>query len=350
MKIRDVRAYHAHSPGAPPDWRSSLGQIVVAVESSDGLVGIGVGGSGAASVHVIRSVLRAMLVGHEVEPVEVHWRRLYRSSIAYGRKGLAIMALSGVDLALWDLRGKAAGKPIYELLGGARHRRMPMYASLGDDPGSAVAAGFTAVKLHLPAIRSADDRAAVLRTVRKARDAIGPNTRLMTDAFMNWDVATALALAGPFRELGVEWLEEPLLPDDFAGYAELARHSPIAIAGGEHEYTAASFRELAERRLHSILQPDVTWCGGMTELVKIYAIAAEHGLKVCPHRGAEVWALHAIAALEPNDPLPEAGRKWITWLKGQPEPDRGWITVPTQPGFGVEVDETELSSSQSPSS
>ena len=225
-----------------------------------------------------------------------------------------------------------------------------MYASLGDDPASAVAAGFTAVKLHLPAIHSIEDRAVVLRTVREARDAIGLNTRLMTDAFMSWDVETALALAGPFGELGVEWLEEPLLPDDFAGYAELARQSPIPIAGGEHEYTAAAFRELAERRLHNILQPDVTWCGGMTELVKIYAIAAEYGLKVCPHRGAEVWALHAIAALEPRDPLPEAGRKWITWLKGQPQPERGWITVSTHPGFGVEVDETELSSSQSPSS
>lgn len=345
MNIRDVRAYHPHSPDAPPDWRTSLGQILVAIETTDGLVGFGVGGGGPAAIHVIRAVFREMLIGCEVEPVEEHWQRLYRASIAYGRKGVAIMALSGIDLALWDLRGKAAGKPIHELLGGVRHRRMPIYASLGDDPASAVAAGYTAVKLHLPAIRGVEDRAAVLRTVREARAAIGPNTRLMTDAFMNWDVETALALTGPFRELAVEWLEEPLLPDDFAGYAELAQHSPIPIAGGEHEYTAAGFRELAERRLHSILQPDVSWCGGMTELVKIYAIAAEHGLKVCPHRGAEVWALHAIAALEPRDPLPEAGRKWITWLKGQPQPDRGWITVPTQPGFGVEVDERTLTPS-----
>ena len=342
MRIREVRASQPQAPDAPPDWRTSLGQILVVIETTDGLVGLGVGGGGVASVHLIRSVFREMLVGRDVEPVESHWQRLYRASIAYGRKGLAIMALSGVDLALWDLRGKAAGKPIYDLLGGAKHRRMPMYASLGDDPASAVAAGFTAVKLHLPAIRSDEECAGVLRTVREARDAIGPNVRLMTDAFMNWDVATALALAGPFSELGVEWIEEPLLPDDFAGYAELARKSPVAIAGGEHEYTAAAFRELAERRLHTILQPDVTWCGGMTELVKIYAIAAEHALKVCPHRGAEVWALHAIAALEPNNPLPEAGRKWITWLDGQPQPDRGWITVPTRPGFGVEANEKSL--------
>jgi L-rhamnonate dehydratase len=339
MKIRDVRACQPPSPEAPPDWRSSLGQILVAIETTDGLVGFGVGGGGAAAFHVIRAVFRDMLAGRDVEPVEEHWERLYRASVAYGRKGLAIMALSGIDLALWDLRGKAAGKPIHELLGGARHRRMPMYASLGDDPASAVAAGFTAVKLHLPPIRSDGDRAAVVQAVREARNAIGPNVRLMADAFMNWDVETALALAGPFSELGVEWLEEPLLPDDFAGYAELARLAPIPIAGGEHEYTAAAFRELADRRLHSVLQPDVTWCGGMTELVKIYAIAAEHGLKVCPHRGAEIWALHAIAALEPIDPLPEAGRKWITWLRGQPQLDRGWITVPDGPGFGVGVDE-----------
>ncbi len=345
MKIRDVRACQPHSADAPPDWRSSLGQILVSIETSDAIVGFGVGGGGAASVHVIGAVFREMLVGREVEPVELHFERLYRASLAYVRKGLVIMALSGIDLALWDLRGKAAGKPIHELLGGAKHHRMPMYASLGQDPAQAVAQGYQAVKLHLPPVHTEAERKLVLTTVQQARQDIGPHVRLMTDAFMNWDVLSALALAGPFAELGVEWLEEPLAPDDFIGYAELSRRTSIPIAGGEHEYTAAGFRELAERRLHAILQPDVTWCGGMTELVKIYKIATEHGLKVCPHRGAEIWALHAIAALEPHDPLPEASRQWITWLIGQPQPEHGWITVPSQPGFGVEVEEATLMSS-----
>jgi L-rhamnonate dehydratase len=117
MKIRDIRACQPHSPGAPLDWRTSLGQILVAIATDDGLVGYGVGGGGAAALHVIGAVFRDMLVGRDVEPVEQHFDRLYRASQAYGRKGLVIMALSGIDLALWDLRGKAAGKPIHELLG-----------------------------------------------------------------------------------------------------------------------------------------------------------------------------------------------------------------------------------------
>jgi L-rhamnonate dehydratase len=130
------------------------------------------------------------------------------------------------------------------------------------------------------------------------------------------------------------WIEEPLSPDDLAGYAELARECPIPIAGGEHEFTAAAFRELIQRRLHHVLQPDVCWCGGMTELVKIYQMALAHGLRVCPHRGAEPWGLHAIAALDPN-PLAESGRPWMTWVQGQPALRDGFIEWPLGPGFGV---------------
>lgn len=338
MKIQNVRVCQPDAPGAPADWRTSLGQILIAIDTDHGLVGYGVGGGGEASMHVIRSIFRDMLIGHDIEPVEQHFDRLYRASVAYGRKGLVVMALSGIDLALWDLRGKAAGKPIYELLGGAKHRRMPLYSSLGQEPADAIEQGYTAVKLHLPPVTDAIDRDNVVETVRQARQVIGPGIRLMVDAFMNWDVATTLELADRFVEFNVEWLEEPLLPDDFDGYAELVQHSTIPIAGGEHEYTAGGFRELARRRLHAVFQPDIAWCGGMTELVRIYSLAREYGIKVCPHRGAEVWALHAIAALEPNDPLPEAGRAWLTWLINAPRPDRGWISLRDEPGFGVEPD------------
>jgi L-alanine-DL-glutamate epimerase-like enolase superfamily enzyme len=139
----------------------------------------------------------------------------------------------------------------------------------------------------------------------------------------------------------LDWIEEPLSPDDLAGYAELTSRCPVPIAGGEHEFTAAAFAELIARRLHAVVQPDVCWCGGMTELVKIYRTAKEQGVRVCPHRGAELWGLHALAALDPR-PLAESGRPWLTWVGGQPASRDGYIDVPETPGFGVVIDEERL--------
>jgi L-rhamnonate dehydratase len=158
---------------------------------------------------------------------------------------------------------------------------------------------------------------------------------------MQWDVATTLAIAERLAPLDIDWIEEPLSPDDLDGYAELAERSPVRIAGGEHEFMAIGFRPLIERRLHQVLQPDVCWCGGLTELLKIYGMARAAGLRVCPHRGAEVWALHAIAALDP-EPLAESGRPWMGWVGGQPPVVDGRIAVGDAPGFGVEIDEHRL--------
>jgi L-rhamnonate dehydratase len=145
---------------------------------------------------------------------------------------------------------------------------------------------------------------------------------------MKWTVPLTLDVARRIERHNVGWIEEPLSPDDLAGYEMLARDCPVPIAGGEHEFTAAAFRELIQRRLHHVLQPDVCWCGGMTELVTIYRLAQEHGLRVCPHRGGEPWGLHAIAALD-NQPLAESARPWLTWMKPT------GADILTQPGFGV---------------
>ena len=141
--------------------------------------------------------------------------------------------------------------------------------------------------------------------------------------------------------LVMEWLEEPLPVDDEAGYAQLVEESPIPIAGGEHEYTVAGFRHLVEKKLHTVLQPDVCWCGGLTELVRIYEMAAEHGVRVCPHRGSEIWSLHAMAALDP-EPLAESGRHWMDWVGGQPPIVDGFIEIEDRPGLGVVLDESSL--------
>lgn len=334
MKITRVRAWHPASPGAPKDWRSTLGQILAVVETDSGVRGIGVGGGGPAGIHVIDAVLGPLLIGETVDDIpdlERLWERLYRATLPYGRKGLAIMAISALDLALWDAAARERGVSVCGLLGGPAGARVPCYIT-GGKPEEAVARGFTAVKLSCGTMTPDD---AVAR-VAVARDQIGPDVRLMTDAAMRWDVEGSLRAAEGFARYGVEWLEEPLPPDDLAGYAELVRRSPVPIAGGEHEFTIHGFRELAAHRAHAIWQPDVTWTGGLTQLRAIFALGLELGIPVVPHRGAEVWALHAIAALSPQ-PLAESGRPWLTWLHGEPQPSRGYVVVPDGPGFGVEA-------------
>jgi L-alanine-DL-glutamate epimerase-like enolase superfamily enzyme len=263
---------------------------------------------------------------------------MYNATLPFGRKGIAIMALSGVDLAMWDLRAKAAGKPVAEVLGGRTGQEIPTYSTVWDDVDPQTAAGMQAVKLHVHPENQCDLVGEVVWRTEAAREAIGPHRELMIDAWMEWDVDTTLAIAERVQPLGIGWIEEPLPADDLTGYAELCRHSPIPIAGGEHEFTAIGFRELIERRLHHVLQPEACWCGGMTEMVKIYRMAHAAGLRVVPHRGAEVWGLHAITALDPA-PLAESGRPWMTWVRGQPEMEGGRIQLGAAPGFGVDFDD-----------
>ena len=335
MKITEVRATIPRGTNEPRDWRTAMAQIAITVETDDGLTGLGGGGGGRSGVHVIETVLRGVLVGKDPSDVEGLWAQMYRATLPFGRKGLAVMALSGVDLALWDLAGKRAGRPVYELLGGLKHPRIPVYASIDAVVTDEVERGFKHVKLHLQRLTGGPQ--AVIDAVHNARDAVGPDVKLYTDAFLAWDVETTLRLAEAFVPHRVEWIEEPLSPDDLDGYAELVRRSPIPIAGGEHEYGVHGFREVLDRQAHAILQPDASWCGGMTQLRKIYALAEERGVWVVPHRGGEVWGLHAVAALG-DRPLAESGRPWITWLRGEPPIVDGFVRPSDAPGFGVELD------------
>ncbi len=334
MRITDVRAVVPRGTDEPTDWRTAMAQIAVLVETDAGLAGLGVGGGGKAGVHVVETVLRAALVGRDPADVEGLWALMYRETLPFGRQGLAVMALSGVDLALWDLRGKVAGQPVYALLGGLRHPVVPAYASISHAVTDA-ARGFRHVKLHMP--RPSPGFETNVAVVRRARERLGPDVALYVDAFLAWTVDETLRLAEAFVPYGVGWIEEPLPPDDLDGYAELVRRSPIPIAGGEHEAGVRAFREILDRRALAILQPDACWCGGLTPLREIFALAAERGVRVVPHRGAEVWGLHAIAALA-ADPLAESGRPWVTWLRGQPRIEAGAIRPGGAPGFGVELD------------
>jgi L-rhamnonate dehydratase len=341
MEITNLRACQPVDKDSPPDWRTSFGQILVAVDTDGGLTGYGVGGGGLAGVHVARTVLRDVLLGQDPERIGPLWQAMYDVTLPFGRKGIAIMALSGVDLALWDLCGKAARQPIAGVLGGRTGEPIPTYVTVWDNLEGAVDAGFSAFKLHVEHASEGQVAERVARKVDAARAVIGPDRQLMIDAWMRWDVETTLAIARLVEPYNLTWIEEPLPADDLDGYELLAHQCPVPIAGGEHEFTLAGFRPLIERRLHQILQPDVCWCGGLTELIQIYDYAQSAGLRVCPHRGAEIWGLHAIAALD-RQPLAESGRPWMSWVGGQPAIIDGSIRLCDRPGFGVQIDETQL--------
>ena len=170
------------------------------------------------------------------------------------------MALSGADLALWDLRGKANGCPVAQLLGGVVGAPIPTYATVWGEIPAELRGRHTGFKLHVENHSGPDAVERLIALVQKSRALTGPECLLMLDAWMQWDFATTLAVAKGVQQYGVAWIEEPLPADDLAGYAELCRHCPIPIAGGEHEFTAKAFEPLIQGRLHQVLQPDVCWC------------------------------------------------------------------------------------------
>ncbi len=341
MRITNVRAIQPIAANSPPDWRTSMGQILVAIETDVGLSGYGVGGGGLAGLHVVRTVLRDLLLDRSPEPVEALWQEMFAATLPFGQKGLAIMALSGVDLALWDLRGKAARKPVAQILGGTVGLPIPTYVTVWDDIPADLVESHHAFKLHIPPVEPSLRITDVFERVERARAAIGNEKDLMIDCWMKWDLPTALEAVEELEDFRLRWIEEPLPVNDWKGYDELADVSRIPIAGGEHEFTADGFWPWIEHNRFQVLQPDICWCGGMTEMVKIYHMAKAKGLEVCPHRGAELWGLHAIAGLS-QDPLAESGREWMTWVKDQPAIEQGSITLGDAPGFGATINEPNL--------
>ncbi|MFN8633388.1 MAG: enolase C-terminal domain-like protein [Chloroflexota bacterium] len=335
-RIADVWAVIPRGTNEPQDWRTAMAQILVVVEADDGTRGFGVGGGGKAGIHVIDTVLREVVVGQDPRDVEAIWQQMYRATHHFGRKGLAVMALSGLDLAIWDLLGKLEDKPVYELLGGLRHERVPGYASLGATVGSAVEQGFQHVKLHLPGVKH--DPQEIVDLVRAGRDAVGPDRALYLDAGARWDFETAAAVVQACEPYRIGWLEEPLLADDLEGHRRLGELALIPIAGGEHEYTRWGYQDLLASQALTVWQPDACWVGGMTTMREIFALGQANGIWVVPHRGSEVWGLHAILALA-DRPLAEGGRPWVTWVQGAPAISNGFISPPSGPGFGVTFDE-----------
>ncbi len=221
MKITEVRAVQPVAPGAPPDWRTSMGQILIAVDTDVGLTGYGVGGGGLAGVHVVRTVLRDLLLGRHPEDISALWQAMYAATLPFGRKGIAIMALSGVDLALWDLAGKAARRSVAQLLGSTACIQIPVYVTAWGEIAPELVGKYQAYKLHVDGHAASDDPARVVRLLEDARTRVGPGAALMIDAWMKWTVPGTLAVARELVSKNVVWIEEPLPADDWEGYAEL---------------------------------------------------------------------------------------------------------------------------------
>lgn len=327
-------------------WFGPMTAALVEVVLEDGTRGFGfVGcGKGLAAKAVIDEQMRAMVVGQAVFATATLQEQLYRASLFYGRGGITQAAISGIDIALWDAQGKLLGKPVYELLG-AVPRPLPAYYT-GYDPEALAAYGLRNMKIAVPygPAHGAMGMQRNEEAVARARDVLGPDAFLSLDIYMGWDVPYTLRMYERLEKYRIAWLEEPVLPDDYAGYREIRRRVNTMVTGGEHEYIYEGFRRLIEEDCVDIVQPDIYRAGGITGLRKIAALAAAHHKKlVCHGIGAATY--HFEMANDPSmTPFAEyvdiyrgTTADWV--LTGDPRPVDGQIELARAPGFGYTIDD-----------
>ena len=340
-----------------PEYRQSrrsfginvLGTLVVEIEASDGSVGFAVTTGGEIGAFIVEKHLARFLEGRPVTDVETMWDQMYYATLYYGRKGIVLNTISGVDLALWDLLGKVRQEPVFQWLGGPVRDELVFYAT-GARPDLAKEMGFIGGKLpllHGPA-EGEEGLRKNLDTLARMRERVGDDFWLMYDCWMSLDVPYATRFAHAAHEYGLTWIEECLPPDDYWGYAQLRRNVPrgMMVSTGEHEATRWGFRMLLEMGCCDLIQPDVGWCGGLTELIKISALADAHNVMVVPH-GSSVYSYHFVVTRH-NSPFseflmmaPEADRvvpMFTPLLLDEPVPVNGRMKVPETPGFGVRLD------------
>jgi L-rhamnonate dehydratase len=378
-RIKQVRALVAHEGGADyfdhvgehwiddhiaspmgryPEYRQSrrscgtnvLGTLVVEIEAENGVVGFAVTTGGEPAAFIVEKHLARFLEGRDPSEVEKIWDQMYFATLFYGRKGLVVNAISGVDLALWDLLGKLRGEPVCQLLGGPVRDELVFYAT-GTRPDVAKSLGFIGGKMPLQHV-PAEGEEGLKKTVEKIADMrakTGEDFWLMLDCWMSLDLNYAIRLAHEAWGYGVKWIEEALSPDDYWGNAALKRQVPkgLMVTTGEHESTRWGFRMLLEMECCDIIQPDVGWCGGITELIKIASLADSHGVLVVPH-GSSVYSYHFVVTRH-NSPFAEFLMMHPTadlvvpmfqpQLLGEPVPINGRIPAAAleKPGFGVEL-------------
>ncbi|MEP7239423.1 MAG: L-rhamnonate dehydratase [Devosia sp.] len=331
---------------------STIGSLVVEIETDEGVTGVATGSGGVPAAWLIKNHFARFLVGEDARNLNRIWDELYRASLPYGRKGLPIMAISAVDLALWDLNGKVRGEPVYNLIGGLSRDEITFYCTT-PEPAAIKALGFWGAKVPLPhsPFDGDDGLKRNVAFLSRHRDAVGPGFPLMVDCYMSLNVSYAIALADACRHLDIGWWEEVLSPDDVEGYRLIRQaHPTLKWTTGEHEYTRYGFRRLIEERLLDIIQPDVMWAGGMTELLRIAAHASAYDVAVVPH-GSGPYSYQFIAsqtgpafceyvAASPDGKSiePVFGKLFV----GEDMPSNGRLKLSTRPGFGMELADRQM--------
>ncbi len=362
MKITQVEAIHLRLPEVNERCDGSQETLVVKVDTDAGITGIGEVDSSslvakaiidAPLSHKICRGLALCVAGEDPFEIDRLIHRMYEGSIFYGRQGAAIQAMSGIEIALWDIVGKATGQPVYKLLGGGFRKRFRAYASIlfGDTPaeteriGARLAGqGYRAVKFGWGPMGQSE--ASDIAHVKAARKGIGDSVELMIDAGLCWDTATAIRRAKQFEQFNPTWLEEPLHPDNVEGYGRLSAQSPIKIAAGEEICDVGEFRRMMDVGGIDVVQVDVTRVGGLARSKRIGWDAAERHRLCVNHSyktGINIAAsLHFSAAL-PNthyfEYCVEQGALRQTLTKQRFPVVDGEIAVPEEPGLGVEVAE-----------
>ena len=379
MRITRIDATWVHVP-IPPSGQhvsnfglvASFDSVIVRIDTDAGLVGwgeakagVGSAASSAGLAAIVRDDLAPLLLGQDPRDISRLWDVMYNTprhghAIArghgmpqLGRRGLTLSAIGGIDIALWDILGKSLGAPVWRLLGGRRAERMPAYASGGWADARKIGAqlkgyiekgGFEAVKMRVGVMDGTPARSA--ERVKAARAALGPDIGLACDAHGTFTVAGAKAFARMVEDCDLMWFEEPVSGDDKAGMAEVRRSCAVPISAGESEFTRHDFRELAELRAADILQPDLAIAGGISEALRISAIASAFNLRLAPHlwSGAPGFAAGlAVAATSPAGFILEyslGSNPMLQELAEEQFPVKdGMVEIPDRPGLGITVKE-----------
>ncbi len=338
------------------------GWLVVEIFTDSGHVGIGNAAlSPRLAKQTIDLYLKPLLIGRDPFDNEFLWQCMYRQTMAFGRKGITMAAISAVDIGLWDLMGKATGQPVYRLLGGRTKRKIPVYASklysqkletLSEEAAKYKEQGYRAMKMRFGwgPLDGAAGMQRNIELVRTIRAVIGYEIDLMSDAYMGWTLDYArrmLPLLAPFQ---LRWLEEPVIPDDTAGYAALKALGVVPIAGGEHEFTIYGFRQMLEAKALDYIQFDTNRVGGITQARKVAALAEAYSVPVVPHAG-QMHNFHVVMA-SLNSPMAEffpisdveIGNELFWYIfDGEPHPDQGFIDLcDNRPGLGITIKEDAL--------
>ena len=372
MKITGLDVHVLASPLAEPfafsqGWVTRRSATLVEVRTDEGVSGWGEAFSQGLeppqiAATVIDAALRPIVTGANPLDVEVLWHRMYHLTRDYGRKGSVVAAISAVDIALWDIAGKVHGLPVHALLGGAFRTRVQPYATgfyrirgqgearrLADEALRHVDAGFSFMKVKLG--YGVDDDLACMRAIGAAIQ--GHPVTLMVDTNHAYGRAEALRLGRALEPYDLRWYEEPVVPEDIAGYVELRQKLSMPIAGGENEHTLFGYRDLLGAHAVDVAQPDIGSCGGITAARHIIALAHAHGIQVNPH----VWgsavaqaaslqviaavpgAHHSVFAQEPILEYDRSSHPFRDQLVDQPVRQvDGWVDIPSRPGLGIEVD------------